>query len=51
MLNRLIGDDIELVIVLGEDLGTVKVDPNQLEQVLMKLSVNARPLRTERSGL
>lgn len=42
MLNRLIGDNIELVTVLGHDLGTVETDPNQIEQVLMNLVVNAR---------
>ena len=42
MLNRLIGDHVELVSVLGRDLGTVKADPSQVEQVLMNLAVNAR---------
>ena len=42
MLNRLIGDDVELVSVLDHDLGTVKADPSQVEQVLMNLAVNAR---------
>jgi PAS domain S-box-containing protein len=42
MLSRLIGDDIEVVSVLRSDLGTIKADPTQLEQVLMNLAVNAR---------
>lgn len=42
ILNRLIGDDIELVSVLSHDLGTIKADPSQVEQVLMNLAVNAR---------
>jgi two-component system cell cycle sensor histidine kinase/response regulator CckA len=42
MLRRVIGEDIELVTVLGEDLGQVKTDPGQIEQVIMNLSVNAR---------
>lgn len=42
MLDRMIGGDIELVSVLQSDLGTVKADPNQVEQVLMNLAVNAR---------
>ena len=42
MLGRLIGDDIELVSVLREGLGTIKADPGQVEQVLMNLVVNAR---------
>jgi PAS domain S-box-containing protein len=42
MLGRLIGEDVELVTVLDEDLGTVLADHGQLEQVLMNLAVNAR---------
>lgn len=42
MLSRLIGDDVELVSVPGGDLGTIRADPNQVEQVLMNLAVNAR---------
>jgi len=42
MLRRLIGDDIELVTLPANDLGLVKADPGQIEQVLMNLAVNAR---------
>ncbi len=42
MLAGLIGDDIALKMVLSPTLGTVKVDPNQIEQVLMNLAINAR---------
>jgi CheY-like chemotaxis protein len=42
MLQRLIGEDIELVTVLAPDLGSVKADPGQIEQVTMNLAVNAR---------
>ncbi len=42
MLRRLIGEDIELVSRPGPDLGRVRVDPGQIEQVLMNLAVNAR---------
>jgi two-component system cell cycle sensor histidine kinase/response regulator CckA len=42
MLGRMIGDDVELVSVLGGDLGTIWADPTQVEQVLMNLAVNAR---------
>jgi two-component system cell cycle sensor histidine kinase/response regulator CckA len=42
MLQRLIGEDIDLLIGLTPDLGKVKADPGQIEQVLMNLSVNAR---------
>ena len=42
MLRRVIGEDIELVTLLAEDLGRVKTDPGQIEQVIMNLAVNAR---------
>ena len=42
MLRRLIGENIELLTLLTPDLGRVKADPSQIEQVLMNLVVNAR---------
>jgi two-component system cell cycle sensor histidine kinase/response regulator CckA len=42
MLNRLIGDNVELVSVLSGLLGTIKADPSQIDQVLMNLAINAR---------
>jgi two-component system, cell cycle sensor histidine kinase and response regulator CckA len=42
LLPRLIGEDIELVIRTDEDLGTVRADASQMEQVVMNLAVNAR---------
>ena len=42
MLVRLIGENIELSFVPAPDLWRVKVDPGQIEQVLMNLAVNAR---------
>jgi two-component system cell cycle sensor histidine kinase/response regulator CckA len=42
MLRRLIGADIQLVTMLSSDLGHVKIDPGQMEQVIMNLAVNAR---------
>ena len=42
MLQRLIGEDIELVFLAGAELGRVKADPGQLEQVIANLAVNAR---------
>jgi two-component system cell cycle sensor histidine kinase/response regulator CckA len=42
LLRRLIGAGIELQVVHGRDLWPVKVDPGQLEQVIINLAVNAR---------
>jgi two-component system cell cycle sensor histidine kinase/response regulator CckA len=42
LLRRLIGENIELKMVHGRDLGLVKVDQGQLEQVIINLAVNAR---------
>src|SRR5262249_40933868 len=42
MLTRVIGEDIELEMRSAEDLGAVKADPGQIEQVIMNLAVNAR---------
>ena len=42
LLARLIGEDIAMEIRLDADLGTVRVDPSQLEQVVMNLVVHAR---------
>jgi PAS domain S-box-containing protein len=42
MLHRLIGEDIELTVDAGAELGKVKADPGQIEQVVLNLAVNAR---------
>jgi PAS domain S-box-containing protein len=42
LLTRLIGEDVELVMIPGTDLGLVKADPGQVEQVIMNLAVNGR---------
>ena len=42
LLRRLLGERIELKLVHGRDLGLVKVDQGQLEQVIINLAVNAR---------
>jgi PAS domain S-box-containing protein len=42
MLRRLIGEDIDLTTMLADELGQVKADPGQIEQVIMNLAVNAR---------
>lgn len=42
MLRRLIGEDIELVWLPGDDLWNLKIDPSQIDQILANLIVNAR---------
>lgn len=42
MLHRVIGEDIELTYHLSSDIGKVRVDPGQMEQVILNLAVNAR---------
>jgi two-component system cell cycle sensor histidine kinase/response regulator CckA len=42
MLSRLIGEDITFTASLDPDLGNVKADPSQIEQVIMNLVLNSR---------
>jgi two-component system, cell cycle sensor histidine kinase and response regulator CckA len=42
LLRRLIGEDIEVVIQTAPEVGRVRADPVQLEQVLLNLAINAR---------
>jgi two-component system, cell cycle sensor histidine kinase and response regulator CckA len=47
LLRRLIGEDITQVLCLSPTLGRVKIDPGQIEQVIMNLAVNARDAMPE----
>jgi len=42
MLQRLIGEDVELNFLLERDLGMVKTDPSQIDQIIINLAINAR---------
>lgn len=42
LLPRLIGEDIELAIRTTEDLGAIRADASQMEQIIMNLAVNSR---------
>jgi len=42
MIQRLLGEDIEISLELNSELGSVKADQSQIEQVIMNLAVNAR---------
>ncbi len=47
ILQRLIGEQIDLRTVLGPDLGHVRADAGQIEQVILNLAVNARDAMPE----
>jgi PAS domain S-box-containing protein len=42
MLRRMIGEDVEIVTTVDENLAQVKIDPSQMQQVILNLVVNAR---------
>jgi PAS domain S-box-containing protein len=42
LLQRTIGEDIELRTAIGEGVPTIEIDPGQLERILLNLAVNAR---------
>ena len=47
MLKRLLGEQVRLTVKHGRNLGSVRVDPGQLEQVIVNLAVNARDAMDE----
>ncbi|MEI9982990.1 MAG: ATP-binding protein [Aliidongia sp.] len=47
LLNRLLGENVELKMIHGRNLGPVRVDQGQLEQVIINLAVNARDAMTQ----
>ncbi len=47
LLARLIGENIELVAELADDLGLVKMDPAQVQQIILNLVLNARDAMPE----
>jgi PAS domain S-box-containing protein len=47
MLQRLIGEDVELKFLLEQDPGMVKTDPTQIDQIIINLAVNARDAMPE----
>ena len=51
MLGRLIGEDIEVVVRPAPGLGTVKVDPSQVVQIILNLAVNARDAMSKGGSL
>ena len=50
LLKRLLGETVELVLKHGRDLGSVRADPGQLEQVIVNLAVNARDAMLSKGG-
>ncbi|MCZ7646031.1 MAG: ATP-binding protein [Planctomycetota bacterium] len=51
MLVRLLGEDVELRTKLAPDLWAAKVDPSQVDQIVMNLAVNARDAMPHGGGL
>ena len=50
LLKRLLGETVQLSVKHGRDLGAVRADPGQLEQVIVNLAVNARDAMVGNGG-
>ena len=50
LLKRLLGETVELKVKHGRDVGAVRADPGQLEQVIVNLAVNARDAMLDKGG-
>jgi len=50
LLKRLLGETVELVVKHGRNLGPIRADPGQLEQVIVNLAVNARDAMAVKGG-
>ncbi len=50
LLKRLLGETVTLTVTHGRNLGPVRADPGQLEQVVMNLAVNARDAMLGKNG-
>jgi two-component system cell cycle sensor histidine kinase/response regulator CckA len=50
LLKRLLGETVELVVKHGRNLGPIRADPGQLEQVIINLAVNARDAMAGKGG-
>jgi len=50
LLKRLLGETVELFVKHGRNLGPIRADPGQLEQVIVNLAVNARDAMQPKGG-
>jgi two-component system cell cycle sensor histidine kinase/response regulator CckA len=50
LLKRLLGETVELLVKHGRNLGPIRADPGQLEQVIINLAVNARDAMAPKGG-
>jgi two-component system cell cycle sensor histidine kinase/response regulator CckA len=50
LLKRLLGETVKLIVKHGRNLGSVRADPGQLEQVIVNLAVNARDAMAGKGG-